>query len=201
MKKIIILLVVFCASQALAERIVVYDTTSSAVVSSFWGDPIVSQNRERGAVKVLSFDEFDSNLNTILDLLNREIPIRYWLIEADTVREMTQIEKDSVDFAIANTDTLNIRQSAKQQFDGFSQVGLYERAKLKVLLNEINILRNKHSLADRTLMQFKTAIKNEVDSKNVDVSSKVSAKPPSCGGSLFLPMFLGVWLWLKKRFL
>jgi len=208
MRLCLVLFLLFFTAPLFAERIVVYDSTTSAVQSSFSADPTVTI--VTGPLKVLSFSEFDSNLTTILNLLNRSIVLKHWIIQADTVAEMTQTQKDSVDLCIAVADTANTRTNAKNVFEGFSSDPLYERAKIEILIREINLLRKwtrdfktetaastsladfktrvatLPTLADRTLAQFKTNVKNEIDSGNVDTAM------------LLLPLGV-ILLWLKKR--
>lgn len=49
----LLLISLICSVPAHAERIVVYDSTTSAVVSSFWGDPVVAEGRIIGIHKIL----------------------------------------------------------------------------------------------------------------------------------------------------
>lgn len=94
-------------------------------------------------------DEFNSNLVTILDLLDRKISIRFWLVETDSVREMIQVEKDSVDLAIVVQDTLNIRNAAKNILSGFNSTALFQRAFIEMLLEDLNAGRNNRGNPSR----------------------------------------------------
>lgn len=96
------------------------------------------------------------------------IALRYWKVVGTLVQEMTQPEKDIVDQEIANARELAIRIGAKAGLDGFGQGSLLLRAFADIIKDEINILRGQHGLPDRTLSQLKTAIKNKVDSGDVD---------------------------------
>jgi len=221
MKKTIILLLVWVLP-VFAEGIVVYDTTTNVVKSFRYGDPSLVTGR----TDVLVFNE--TELPIILDLISRNIPLRFWLVQTNVIREMTQAEKDSVDLSFAIADTLRTRESAKSSLDGFSNI--YERAKLDIIKEEINILRARDrdraqdvadatsladlkvrwaarsALSDRTLQQFKTKVKNKIDDKSIDISVLSKAPSlnegdknlPNCGGGLFIPFLLGVWLWLRK---
>ena len=81
------------------------------------------------------------------------IPSKYWIIIGDVVSEMGQSEKDAVD-AVA----LAIRRdNIVSEIDNMENI---MRQVLKLIVSEINILRIKHGLPDRTLAQLKTQIRN-----------------------------------------
>ena len=78
---------------------------------------------------------------------------RYWTITGDVVSEMGQTEKDAVDATQLETSRDSIVAQLDQTEDIMRQV-------IKLLISELNILRAKHNLSDRTLTQLKTQIRN-----------------------------------------
>lgn len=86
------------------------------------------------------------------------LPI-YRKIVGDTVQEMNQSEKDAVDQAIADAQA-QADENAKDFELVFDKT---LKAFALVVLDEINILRGKHSLANRTKSQLNTAVKNKYD--------------------------------------
>jgi len=82
-------------------------------------------------------------------------PSKYWIITGDVITLMSQAERDAVDAAIVSAR----RDGTVTTFDEVEDV---MRAFARVLLDEINILRTQHSLADRTIAQLKTAIRNKL---------------------------------------
>lgn len=142
------------------------------------------------SVPPLSANEYQ----TLLTLI-KTTPKRY-LKWDNGLAEMTQAEKDAVDAQVELNRDQIMRASAKSRFDGnySSDFGspVAMRALVKVLLDEINILRawnqdfktvvaGANNLADiktgvaglqdtpdRTLAQAKNAIGNAIDNKDVD---------------------------------
>jgi len=82
------------------------------------------------------------------------VPSKYWVITGDTVSEMSQAEKDAVDEAVLSSQRDSAVETAIEDLEG------NYRQLVKLMLKEINILRAKHNLADRTIAQFKTQIRN-----------------------------------------
>lgn len=82
------------------------------------------------------------------------VPAKYWKIAGDTVVEMSQVEKDSVDTGIVNTR----RDAAVENM--FENLEGNLRQLVKLMIRENNILRAQHGLSDRTINQFKTEIRN-----------------------------------------
>lgn len=97
-------------------------------------------------------------------------PNRYWKITGDVVSEMTQGEKDAVD-----TQALNDRRDVIiAEIDNLESI---MRALTKILISEINILRQQFNtttgeiqqlttttLADRTLSQVRDQLRNDLGS-------------------------------------
>lgn len=82
------------------------------------------------------------------------VPSQYWIITGDIVSEMSQAEKDAID-----TQRLNDNRDSEMQ----GQVDNLEsvlRQVVKLMVSEINILRQQHSLPDRAFAQLKTQIRN-----------------------------------------
>ena len=77
----------------------------------------------------------------------------YWILTGHILSLMDQSARDAVDVAVldaandATSDTMD---------RGF------EKAFAQVVMDEINILRGQHSLADRTLAQLKSAVRSKL---------------------------------------
>jgi len=63
---------------------------------------------------------------------------------------------------------LTLRRKAKEALDDIQANEALIRALAFVVMDEINILRAQHSLADRTPAQLRTAIKNKITSGDAD---------------------------------
>lgn len=96
------------------------------------------------------------------------VPVKYWKHDSGSIVEMIQAEKDAWDNSVATALNLNRRELAKQIVDTQEELGKIIRVLAEITRSEINILRAQHGLADRTLSQLKTAMKNQIDSGNVD---------------------------------
>ena len=64
--------------------------------------------------------------------------------------------------------TLTLRKKASDLLDKVNDSEALLRALVLVMVDEINILRAEHSLADRTAVQVRTAIKNKLNSGDAD---------------------------------
>jgi len=84
-------------------------------------------------------------------------PSKYWTITGDIIALKSQAERDAVDAADLSTQ----RDNATNQLDPIEDI---LRAFALVVLDEINILRTQHSLADRTIAQLKTAVRSKLGS-------------------------------------
>lgn len=95
----------------------------------------------------------DPDLSAVIGVDNK-----YWKIVGDTISEMNQTEKDAVDDAILedSRDT-----AVEMEIDNLESI---IRQVVILMVDEINILRAQHSLADRTLAQVKTQIRNALGS-------------------------------------
>ncbi len=86
------------------------------------------------------------------------VPSQYWVITGDVVSEMSQAEKDVVDAA-----TLTTRRDSTVNGEVDNVEGVMRQV-IKLLIDELNILRAEHSLPDRTIAQLKTQIRNGLGS-------------------------------------
>ncbi len=99
------------------------------------------------------------------------VPSQYWIITGDVVSEMSQGEKDTVDAA-------NLSNARDATVDGEidNQEGI-NRQIVQMMISEINILRQQintltaesadltnTALADRTIAQVKTQLRNNLGS-------------------------------------
>ena len=110
----------------------------------------------------------DILINPDLTAVDGVLDRKYWKVVSTDVVAMTAGEQAAVDAAEAAAADSVLRTSATGQFDGQTTEGQALRALVKVLLDEVNILRAQHSLADRTLAQAKTAIQNAINNGDVD---------------------------------
>lgn len=132
-------------------RVVQYDPITNYVVSWF-----PSANTP----------DWEGRANTLINPVIPDpiIPITDMIHDNGIVREMTQGEKDTRDAARQSKDILDYRQLAKEYFNENKVM----REALKLLLNEINILRIADSLPTRTNKQFFDAIITKIDNGDVD---------------------------------
>lgn len=84
---------------------------------------------------------------------------KYWVIAGDAVSLMDQAARDAVDAQEAASEVAEDRAENKLRIDDERVL----KALALVMLDEINLLRSKHSLAPRTKAQLITAIKAKVD--------------------------------------
>ena len=80
---------------------------------------------------------------------------KYWIIVSDTVTLMSKAERDIVD-----VDEISDRRDAVVA--EMDEVEGYIRAFALTVLDEVNTLRAKHSLADLTISQLKNAVRNKL---------------------------------------
>jgi hypothetical protein len=81
-------------------------------------------------------------------------PARYWVITGDAVMLMDQAQRDALDATLLD----QARDAAvNAALDNVEDV---LRQIVKLMVDEINILRAQHGLPARTLAQVKTAIRN-----------------------------------------
>lgn len=82
----------------------------------------------------------------------------YWTITGDSVTLMSESERNTVDEGRAAQALELERTEQKNRVDSEKLI----RAMAVVIMNEINLLRSEHSLASRSISQFRTAIKNQI---------------------------------------
>lgn len=86
------------------------------------------------------------------------VPTKYWVITGDVITEMSQPEKDVVDAALLSATRDAVVQ---REIDDLESV---MRQLVKLMVSEINILRQQHALADRTLAQVRTQLRDDLGS-------------------------------------
>ncbi len=84
-------------------------------------------------------------------------PSKYWVITGDTVTTADQATRDSID-AQLKSDNFDRIANALDATDNIT------RAFMLVVLDEINLLRQQHALAERTVSQLRNAIRNKLGS-------------------------------------
>ena len=82
------------------------------------------------------------------------VPHQYWKLVGDAPVEMTQGEKDAVDAAALESE----RDGLESSYSGRDIAA----AALRLMVKEINILRDAASLAPRTAEQVKAALRAEI---------------------------------------
>lgn len=87
------------------------------------------------------------------------LPTKYWKISGDTVLAMDAAEQAAVDAAEDATRTAEETAAAKAEFDAQRLF----RAVVGVMLDQINVLRQRAGLAEITPAQARTAIMNKLD--------------------------------------
>lgn len=95
-------------------------------------------------------------------IINPNIPkcdSKYWKIVGDSVLEMNVTEKLSVDTTISN-----LLSQKNELLKDITKADKLLKSLSLVLLDEINALRTKTGLSNRTIDQFKTAIITKYDS-------------------------------------
>ncbi len=85
-------------------------------------------------------------------------PVKWWKIAGDLVSLMNAAEQAAVDAALAAAAVATNRAEAKDEVDG-----RILKAFAGIMLDEINLLRVKAGLAQRTADQLRTAILNRID--------------------------------------
>ena len=106
-----------------------------------------------------SLSEDVSNYISMPDLSAVEgVPNKYWVITGDIVSEMSQAEKDTVDVTILDAQRDAMVNAAIDNLESDL------RQIVKLMVQEINILRAEHDLPDRTLAQLKTVLRNSYGS-------------------------------------
>ena len=88
-----------------------------------------------------------------------DFPNKYWKIAGDTVTLMSQSQRDTVDADLAAAQVIAEKEAAKAEYDNKRDL----KALGLVILDEVNSLRNLHSLNPRTPAQFRTAFRKKVD--------------------------------------
>lgn len=88
-----------------------------------------------------------------------DVELIYWKESGGVFSEMTAAEQAAKDADLAVAEIDAGRLAAKNEIDSKRVL----RAFAEVVVDEINILRGQHALADRTLSQLVTAIKNKID--------------------------------------
>ena len=93
-----------------------------------------------------------------------ETDSKYWVIEGDTVRDMTDVEKDVVDANEASATEATAKTAAKAVIDGVDPImNKTLTAIAEVIQDELQALKNNTPLASRTMDQLKQAAKDKID--------------------------------------
>jgi hypothetical protein len=93
-----------------------------------------------------------------------ETDSKYWIVEGDTVRDMTDVEKDVVDANEASAAEAAAKTAAKAVIDGADPImNKTLTAIAEVIQDELQALKNNTPLASRTMDQLKQAAKDKID--------------------------------------
>ena len=93
-----------------------------------------------------------------------ETDSKYWVIEGDTVRDMTDVEKDVVDANEASATEAAAKTAAKAVIDGADPImNKTLTAIAEVIQDELQALKNNTPLASRTMDQLKQEAKDKID--------------------------------------
>jgi hypothetical protein len=87
-------------------------------------------------------------------------------IDGADCRNATQPEIDNFVVAEDSDEAIMDREGAKDLFDSHPRMRKLMIAFADIIKDEINILRDQHGLADRTLAQLKTAINNRISEQD-----------------------------------
>lgn len=94
-----------------------------------------------------------------MDIPDCENKYKKWNDEESKVEEMSQVEKDIVDLAI-----IEARVQAEENAKDIDNMEKLTKALGLVILDEINILRKKVGLQERTISQLKNTVKAKYES-------------------------------------
>jgi len=131
---------------------------------------------DQRAGRVLQALGYDRGLYTVSDV-NGAISISYWDSSNGLQPDETTINNYATDATPlpsgqnfsgwlaehGGNATLTAKKLGKDIIDASTGEGILERAILKVIKDEINILRSLHALANRSDAQIKNAILAEID--------------------------------------
>lgn len=145
-------------------KVVTYNTGTNRVTAY-----IPSANSAAYVGQPGTLVEYQGNtISGLSGLLSGNVPPSDWMHDAGSVREMTAPEKVTRDGEIAASSTTAMRAGGATIVTAAYDHGILFRALVKLIVSELNILRNLHSLANRTEAQVRTAIINEINSGTVD---------------------------------
>ncbi len=158
-------------------------------------DPNSTPNKITQYLQSVNTPDYSSKPNVLINpdvSALQGVDIRYWKHVAGAIVQMTTAEKNAVDAAFTSGVTNVLRIDGKAIIDMQSPQGIILRALADILVDEINVVRGwlqtfkaqtaaATSLAnlqtrvaslpdtpDRTLLQFKNAIKTAIDAGTVD---------------------------------
>jgi len=121
-----------------------------------------SNNRITECIKSANTPDYEGRtdvlVNPDLSLLSG-VPRKYWKQSGGSIIEMTQAEKDALDLEVETKLKADNKLKSKLHFDE-----AHFKAFVNVLLNEINSIRKKLDLPNRTKQQLKNALNEEIDS-------------------------------------
>ncbi len=112
------------------------------------------------SVHTPDFDVADWIINPDLTAVAGQ-PSKYWLIAGDVVSLASAGEQTTIDSDLAAATDLASKDSAKTAVD----VERVVRALVDLLPSEFNILRDLHSLPNRTAAQVNAALKANIDAQ------------------------------------
>ena len=90
------------------------------------------------------------------------------IFDAGTIRNATPAEITGFDTKLAEDETLEHRRAAKAQLDGQPTFRKINRALITVINDELNLLRAKVAIPDKTPREMLDAVKAEISSGRHD---------------------------------
>lgn len=169
MRYLLTLGMLFIAFIASADDVVWFDT-DTGYVTNYQRSINAEKTIEPGNDYVVVSSDNASNVKALRTLIKSVISI-YLIHDNGVIREMTQQEKAVRDQEFADVMIANYRTDAKQKMNAIGGDGIFLRAMLEVLIEQINILRSAHSytLDPIDLEGVISRIKTIIDSRDVNV--------------------------------
>lgn len=157
---IVIIFILIFPGIALSTTSLYRISSNEVVATSLTDDPFTdSINVYHAVISNASYPDGTQCMDSKFDL--RILGIAK-ILDGTVVRNATQVEIDSFGLAATEDGLIEEAAAAIRYFDNDPKFRRIMIAFAAILISEINILRSQHGLADRTLGQLKTAIRNRI---------------------------------------